>query len=98
MSDIRFRFDCRSDSIVENTGTLVGPLDGSIVITGSVFSVTHLQPGALRVENKPPQNVLTASDQGVYTCRIPLLSGEMREINVGIYPSGFTSKCVIPNE
>ena len=97
MNDIRFRFDCRSDSMAENTGTLAG-LDGTIATTGSVFSVTHLQPGALRVENKPPQNVLTASDQGVYTCRIPLLSGEMREINVGIYPSGFTSKCVIPNE
>ena len=45
MSDIRFRFDCRSDSMVENTGALVGPLDGSIVITSRIFDITHPLPG-----------------------------------------------------
>ena len=77
--------------MVENTGTLIGP-NGTIITTGSVFTIAHPLPGDLRVENIPPQNILTASDQGVYTCRIPLQSGETRDIHVGIYPSGFNSK------
>ena len=35
---------------------------------------------------------LPASEQGVYTCRIPLQSGEIRDINIGIYPIGFNSE------
>ena len=77
--------------MVENTGTLVGP-DETTITTGSVFNITHPLPGELRVENRPPKNLLTASDQGVYTCRMPLESQEMRDIHVGIYPSGFNSK------
>ena len=85
--------------MVENTGTLVG-LDGTIVTNGSVFDIAHPQPGELRVENRLSQNILTASDQGVYTCQIPLQSGELKrieisEINVGIYPNGFNSKYFI---
>ena len=94
MSDFRFRFVCRSDSMVENTGTLIG-LDGTVITTGSVFTIAHPQLGELRAENIPPQYILTASDQGVYTCRIPLQSGETRDIHVGIYPSGFNSKYFI---
>ena len=80
--------------MMENAGTLIGP-DGTIITTGSVFTITHPQLGELRAKNIPPQNILTASDQGVYTCRIPLQSGEIGEINVGIYPSGFNSKYFI---
>ena len=90
---VYFRFFCRSDSMMNNVGMLIGP-DGTVVTTGDVFTIAHPQPGELRVENKLSQNVLTASNQGVYTCRIPLQSGEMRDINVGIYPSGFHSKYV----
>ena len=91
---INFRFFCRSDSMMSNVGMLIGP-DGTTVTTGDVFDISRAQPGELRVENNPLLNyVLTASDQGVYTCRIPLQSGEMRDINVGIYPSGFNSKDV----
>ena len=88
-----FRFFCRSDSMMSSVGMLIGP-DGTTVTTGDVFTIAHLQLGELRVNNNLTQNVLTASDQGVYTCRIPLQSGEMRDINVGIYPSGFYSKDV----
>ena len=91
----RFFFFCRSDSMMSNVGMLIGP-DGSTVTTGDVFTITHPQPGELRVENKLSQNVLTASDQGVYTCHIPLQSGEMNAINIGIYPTEFTSKCPQP--
>ncbi len=88
----RFRFACRSDSMKENVGTLIG-LDGTNVTTGGVFEITNPQVGELRVEGiSMKQSNLTASDQGVYTCRIPLQNGEMTDINVGIYPSGFSSK------
>ena len=86
-----FRFFCRSDSMMSNVGMLIGP-DGTTVTTGDVFTIAHPQPGELTVENKLSQNVLTANDQGVYTCHIPFQSGETRNINVGIYPSGFNSK------
>ena len=76
----------------ENVGTLIG-LDGTNVTIGGAFEITHPQAGELRVKSRPmKQSNLTASDQGVYTCRIPLQSGEMRDINVGIYSSGFSSK------
>ena len=93
-----FRFFCRSDSMMNNVGMLIGPNE-TAVTTGDVFTIAHPQPGELTVENKVPQNVLPASDQGVYTCRIPLQSGkkrniEMSDINIGIYPSGFNSECV----
>ena len=93
----RFSFQCHSDSMMSNVGMLIGP-DGTTVTTGDIFEIVHLLRGALRVYNNGHrQNVLTTSDQGVYTCRIPLQSGELRDINVGIYPSGFSSKCFIPH-
>ena len=88
---VYFHFFCRSDSMMSNVGMLIGPNE-SAVTTGDIFTIARPQPGELTVENKLSQNVLTANDQGVYTCRIPLQSGEMKDINVGIYPSGFSSK------
>ena len=95
---VYFCFVCRSDSMMSNVGILIGP-DGTNVTTGDIFTIAHQQPGELTVENKVPPNVLIASDQGVYTCHIPLQRGkknntEMRDINVGIYPRGFNSKYV----
>ncbi len=89
--EVYFRFFCRSDSMMNNVGMLIRP-NGTTVTSGDVFTINHPQPGELRVENTLSQNVLTAGDQGVYTCQIPLQSGAMRDINVGIYPSGFNSK------
>ena len=85
------RFCCRSDSMMSDVGMLIGP-DGTTVTTGDVFDIAHPQPGKLTVVNKPLLNELTASNQGVYTCRIPLQSGELSDVNVGIYPRGFNSK------
>ena len=89
----RLRFFCRSDSMSEDVGQLIG-LDGTTPITSSsFFAIARQQPGELLVTNTVgSQNALQASQQGVYTCRIPLQSGQMREINVGIYPTGFSSK------
>ena len=94
-----FRFICRSDSMMSNVGMLIGP-DGTTVTTGDIFTITHpRQPGELRVENTLSQNILTTSDQGVYTCRISFDSGkkrkiEMVDVNIGIYPFEFKCKSV----
>ena len=78
-----------------NVGQLIG-LDGTTALTSNnFFGITRSQPGELMVRNAAgSQSALTASQQGVYTCRIPLQSGQMREINVGVYPNGFSSKLV----
>ena len=88
----RFCFTCRSDSMEENVGELIG-LDGSTAVTtNSYFNIDNPQPGELTVNNTVNHDIpLPASEQGVYTCRIPLESGEQREINIGLYPNGFKS-------
>ena len=88
----RFRFFCRSDSMEENVGMLIG-LDGrTAVTTNSYFNIDNPQPGELTVNNTVDHETpFPASEQGVYTCRIPLDSGEQRDINIGLYPSGFNS-------
>ena len=77
-----------------NVGQFIG-LNGNVLTSNSNFAIARPQPGEITVENiVGSQSALTASQQGVYTCRIPLQSGEMREINVGIYPNGFNSECL----
>ena len=47
----RLRFFCRSDSMSENVGQLIG-LDGTTAITSSsFFAIARQQPGELSVEN-----------------------------------------------
>ena len=87
-----FRFFCRSDSVLQSVGELVG-LDGSTAVsTNKFFYIINRPFTQLTVYNwYGDQDPLPSSEQGVYTCRIPLQSGEMREINIGIYPPGFNS-------
>ena len=88
----RLRLFCRSDSVMRNVGELIG-LDGRAIVSNSFFEISNSQPGELRVVNFVSNSTdLTASGQGVYTCRIPLQNGETREINIGIYPSRYSSK------
>ena len=88
----RLRLFCRSDSMMRNVGELIG-LDGRAIVSNSFFEISNPQPGELRVDNFVSNSTdLPASGQGVYTCHIPLQSGETREINIGIYPSGYNSK------
>ena len=76
----------------ENAGQLIG-LDSADTSSNNVFDIGRQQPGELTIINAVgSQNSLTASQQGVYTCRIPLQNGKMREFNFGIYPNGFNSK------
>ena len=92
-TQFRLRLFCRSDSVRDNVGKLIG-LDGNPIDShsNSFFNISHPQPGELSVVNKSSFTDLPAGEQGVYTCRIPLQSEEMKEINIGIYPSGFTSE------
>ena len=88
------QFLCRSDSMMENVGQLIG-LDGSPIVSNSsnIFEISNPRRGELRVVSSAANSMhLTASAQGVYTCRIPLLTGVLREISIGIYPREFTSK------
>ena len=91
-SGFRLRMFCRSDSMTPNVGQVIG-LDGTPVTSSSFFAISRPQPGEIRCENTVgSQSPLTASQQGVYTCRIPLQSGQIKELNVGVYPNGFNSK------
>ena len=85
----RLRFFCRTDSTVRNLGELIGPR-GTAITTNAVFEITNsANGGELQVANFVRSDDVTSSEQGVYTCRIPLQSEEIREINIGIYPNAF---------
>ena len=91
-SDFRFRIFCRSNSMMGNVGEFIG-VDGNVLSSNSIFDIASSQPGEIRIQNRVgSQNSLSTSQEGIYTCRIPLQNGEIREINVGIYSSGFNSK------
>ena len=89
----RFRIICRSDSMSSNVGQFFG-LDGTTTLSSnSFFAIAHRQPGELAVENTVGlQNALTANQDGIYTCQIHLQNGEIRDINFGVYHSGFNSE------
>ena len=92
----RIRFFCRSDSLLFNVGELIG-LDGN-TFTGNDYLVFEppQNGGELRIENTAgSEQPLPASEQGIYTCRIPLQSGEMVMINIGVYPIGFNCEFVV---
>ena len=93
----RIRFFCRSDSLTLNVGELIG-LDGN-TFSGNDYLVFEppSNGGELRIENTVgSEEPLPASEQGIYTCRIPLQSGEMVMINIGVYPIGFICEFVVP--
>ena len=89
------RLDCISNSSQSGVGMITG-LDGNtlpIGITG-VWRVLNAssRPGVLSLLTISPSS-LPAADKGIYTCIIPGNNGNQITINVGLYPSGFMSKC-----
>ena len=64
------------------------------IVTSSFFGFeASTFGGEFRIGNSVgPQTALPASEQGVYTCQIPLQSGVMREVNIGVYPNGFNGE------
>ena len=77
--------------MMENVGDFIG-LDGSSVSTGGPFLVQRSQAGEITVENRASDDVLDATQQGVYTCLIPDAANITREINVGVYTSTFNGE------
>ena len=89
------RFFCRSNSTMKNVGELIGP-GGTVITSSDVFEInTGRIAGELEVANFVTLSVLTSNEQGVYTCRIPLQSGVMKEVNIGIYPTAFNSEFIV---
>ena len=87
----RLRIFCRSDSMSENVGWFIGP--NVNITSNNFFAIARPQPGEVTLENIVERNSpITAFQQGVYTCYIPLESGVIRKLSVGIYPSGFNSE------
>ena len=91
-SDSKFhlRFFCRSDSMSNNSGELIG-LNNRTLTNSRPFNISTPQPGELLVfvDN---HTRLTPSHQGVYTCRISMENGDIKKINIGLYPSSFKGK------
>ena len=77
--------------MLNDVGQLIG-LHGTTLSSNNFFTIAHRQPGELSVENSiGSQNVLTADQEGIYTCQIPLQNGDIRDINFGVYQNGFNS-------
>ena len=96
-SGFRIRFFCRFDSMTRDVGELIGP-DGN-TFSGNTYLAfqTPSHGGELRIVNTVGnQQPLPASEQGIYACQIPLQSGEMVMINIGVYPIGFNCEFVVP--
>ena len=81
------RIFCRSDSMMDNVGNITGLED--TVISNGHFEIARPQPGEITMIT---EGLLPSNEQGVYTCRIPDSTDTMRNINIGIYVSGFNSK------
>ena len=86
--------NCVSNSSRSGVGTITG-LDGNTLPTGStgVWKVNYPynRPGAIRLQTTSSSS-LSAADQGIYTCSIPDSHNNQIDINVGLYPSGFTGE------
>ena len=76
---------------MENVGDFIG-LNGAPISSGGPFFVQRPQAGEITVENRASDPLLNATQQGVYTCRIPDAAGVTREINVGVYTSSFNGE------
>ena len=87
------RFECVSSSSQSGVGAITGR-DGTALYSGGIWRVINpfSRPGVLRVR---ANGVLTAGDQGIYTCTIPDDSGNSIAINVGLYPSDFSGECCV---
>ena len=90
------RFECVSNSSQSDVGEITGRdgttlTHGAALAGGGTWTVTYpfSRPGVLCVR---AFGVLTAGDQGIYTCTIPDDNRNTVAINVGLYPSGFSGE------
>ena len=93
----RFFFECRSNSLIVGVGEFIGLDDSPIVDeTNNFFEFQPTDRGGdlSIINNVDSENPLSASEQGVYTCRMPFEGGGEGEFNVGVYPNGFSSELI----
>ena len=90
---------CVSNSSQSGVGTITTS-NGDTLNIGYNEDLWRVQnpgnrPGFLRLQNRIPSGgpmLLTASDQGIYTCTVPDDDGNDIILNVGLYPNGFSGK------
>ena len=93
----RFFFECRSNSLTVGVGEFIG-LNGSPIVEDNDFFNFQdtIRGGEISIVNAvDSETLLSASQQGVYTCRMPFEGGGEGEINIGVYPSGFSSEFIL---
>ena len=96
-SGSRIRLFCRSDSLTRSVGELIGPNGNTFSGNDYLAIKTPTNGGELRIENiVGSEEPLPASEQGIFTCRIPLQSRVMVTINIGVYPIAFNCEFVVP--
>ncbi len=89
------RLQCISGSRSPDVGQWIAPSGQDITrSTTDSFDITiggTSDPGYLDISLHPGQ-IVTLSDQGVYSCRIPDETGTISSVLVGIYLPALTSK------
>ena len=83
---------CVSNSSQPDVGVITG-LDGNTLTSGSGWDVNHGDnlPGFIRATKR----LMTAADQGIYTCNISDTKGNVLVFNVGLYPTAFSGECIV---
>ena len=92
----RFFFECRSNSLTVGVGDFIGLDDNPIGEDNDFFRFRPTDRGGeLSIENAVgTETLLSTSEQGVYTCRLPFEGGGEGEFNIGVYPNGFNSELI----
>ena len=93
----RMGFYCCSNSTSGSTGSFIGRNGNTYSGRFSVqhYSSSHSYAGCMYIYldgSYYSQNYLSASEEGIYTCRMPDSTGRNIELSVGIYRHGYTSK------
>ena len=83
-------FTCYSGSIDGDVGQLIG-LDGQDITHSKIDHFTVVvgdanNPGTVKVT----RSRISSENEGVYTCRIPDQSGEIIDVNVGLFQHNFS--------
>lgn len=98
MGESWLKFSCYSGATDISGAQFIGvnseniPSSPTGVATGPLF-ITLEPTWRMVVENRESSEPsLTINDQGVYTCRIPDENGVLVDVNMGIYPHGFSSE------
>ena len=95
----RMAFYCCSTFTSGYTGSFIGVNGNSYLgrITVQHYSSSHVYAGCIylyldKLGNSYSQNVLSSSEQGIYTCRMPDSAGRNIDVSVGIYRDDYASK------